>query len=171
MIHPKKSPKKYPFFLSSFFVLPSSFFFFGFFLVPNIFFFFFFTNFLLFISNISASTLEVVQDPYRTEVSYAQATLKNGVNIVIEKDPLLSSADLIFVVNAGSRHDGDHLGLAHLLEHMMFQGSKKYPKVNGFHDFIDRAAGRTNAFTEPEYTLYYMNMNVDDFPFFVFHVV
>ena len=103
----------------------------------------------------------VFVDPYRQDVKYSQIKLDNGINVIIQQDPLTTMADVVFVVNAGSALDGKHQGLAHLLEHMMFQGSKKYPSVSGFKSFIDQAGGSTNAFTEPEYTLYNMSMNAN----------
>lgn len=59
------------------------------------------------------------------------------------------------VVNTGSFNDPkERPGLAHLLEHMIFMGSQKYPGENEFGDFISSNGGSTNAYTEFEYTNY-----------------
>ena len=76
-----------------------------------------------FVTSLNAS---VFVDPYRQDVKYSQIKLGNGINVIIQQDPL-TMADVVFVVNAGSALDGKHQGLAHLLEHMMFQGSKSTP--------------------------------------------
>ena len=45
-------------------------------------------------------------------------------------------------------------GVAHLLEHMMFKGTKTY-KPGEFSKIIAAAGGRENAFTGADYTCYF----------------
>ncbi|XP_048364559.1 nardilysin-like [Sphaerodactylus townsendi] len=55
----------------------------------------------------------------------------------------------------GSFCDPDKLpGLAHLLEHMVFMGSKKYPEENGFDAFLKTHGGTDNASTGTEQTVF-----------------
>ena len=67
-------------------------------------------------------------------------------------------------VLVGSRHEGyGETGMAHLLEHMLFKGSKLYPEVND----IDRAlqahgATNANATTWIDRTNYYETMPATD---------
>lgn len=49
-------------------------------------------------------------------------------------------------------------GLAHLLEHMMFMGSKNYPAVNHFDQFLNQNAGYTNAETGCENTQFHFEV-------------
>jgi len=49
-------------------------------------------------------------------------------------------------------------GVAHMLEHMMFKGTKKIP-VGEFSRTIARAGGRENAFTSHDYTAYYQQLH------------
>lgn len=49
-------------------------------------------------------------------------------------------------------------GLAHLLEHMVSMGSKRYPADNHFDRFLYRNAGYSNAETGCEYTKYYFEV-------------
>ncbi|KAF7265302.1 hypothetical protein GWI33_021290 [Rhynchophorus ferrugineus] len=46
-------------------------------------------------------------------------------------------------------------GMAHFLEHMVFMGSKKYPKENAFDEFIKQNGGSDNASTDAETTVFY----------------
>lgn len=102
---------------------------------------------------------ERFEDGYRTGVEYSTQTLQNDMNLVLVHDPLSIAAKVVLVVESGSALDGSILGQAHLLEHMLFQGSKKYPDPKGFNQFVSRSGGYTNAYTDPDYTLYYMVMN------------
>ncbi|XP_023307917.2 nardilysin-like [Lucilia cuprina] len=50
-------------------------------------------------------------------------------------------------------------GLAHFLEHMIFMGSKKYPKENSFDTHINKYGGSNNACTDAENTLFYFEVD------------
>ncbi|MGC3834400.1 insulinase family protein [Moritella viscosa] len=52
-----------------------------------------------------------------------------------------------------------HEGLAHLLEHMLFLGTDKYPKPGEYQSFISMHGGSNNAWTGTEYTNYYFDIN------------
>ncbi|GGW74569.1 peptidase M16 [Alteromonas halophila] len=55
-------------------------------------------------------------------------------------------------LRAGHFYDpNDCQGLAHLLEHMVFMGSRHLPKPNALNDFIERFGGNLNAWTGTEY--------------------
>ncbi|KAG8238765.1 hypothetical protein J437_LFUL018638, partial [Ladona fulva] len=59
-------------------------------------------------------------------------------------------------VGVGSFSDPDkYPGLAHFLEHMVFMGSRKYPKENDFDSFIKQRGGSNNAYTEWDCTTFY----------------
>lgn len=45
-------------------------------------------------------------------------------------------------------------GLAHLLEHMLFMGSQKYPTENAYDDHLSKHGGFSNAYTDTECTVY-----------------
>ena len=60
-------------------------------------------------------------------------------------------------VGVGSFDEGpdqDPHGLAHLLEHMLFMGSEKYPTENAYDDYLAKNGGYSNAYTEAECTVY-----------------
>eukprot|EP00927_Polykrikos_kofoidii_P024782 TRINITY_DN2243_c0_g1_i2.p1 TRINITY_DN2243_c0_g1~~TRINITY_DN2243_c0_g1_i2.p1 ORF type:complete len:1427 (-),score=268.76 TRINITY_DN2243_c0_g1_i2:389-4045(-) len=59
-------------------------------------------------------------------------------------------------VKAGSFNNPEDLpGLAHFCEHMLFLGSKKYPKPDGFDAFLNSNGGSTNAYTDVDVTVYH----------------
>lgn len=49
-------------------------------------------------------------------------------------------------------------GIAHLLEHMLFLGSVKYPDPNGYNQYLSRNGGSSNAFTGELETNYYLQV-------------
>ena len=59
-------------------------------------------------------------------------------------------------VRAGHFYDPDNCqGLAHLLEHMLFMGSRHFPTPNSINGFIEQHGGNINAWTGTEYTNYH----------------
>ncbi|XP_022917884.1 nardilysin-like [Onthophagus taurus] len=59
-------------------------------------------------------------------------------------------------INVGSFSDPLEVpGLAHFLEHMVFMGSKKYPRENEFDSFIKKRGGSDNASTDCELTTFH----------------
>ena len=52
-------------------------------------------------------------------------------------------------------------GLAHFLEHMLFMGTAKYPKENGWNAFLSKHGGSDNGETEAETTVFYFDVKHD----------
>ncbi len=70
----------------------------------------------------------------------------------------LSASYVSLAVRAGHFFDPDNCqGLAHLLEHMLFMGSRHLPKPNELNDFIERHGGSLNAWTGTEYANYHFS--------------
>ena len=54
--------------------------------------------------------------------------LANGAKFLLFPDPSASTVTVNMTVLVGSRHEGyGETGMAHLLEHMLFKGSKNFP--------------------------------------------
>jgi zinc protease len=81
--------------------------------------------------------------------------LDNGLKVLIAEDHKAPTATFQIWYRVGSRNENaGKTGLSHLLEHMMFKGTKIYgPKT--FSQTIQRAGGIDNAFTTKEYTAYF----------------
>ena len=90
--------------------------------------------------------------------------LDNGLTVVTDHMPHLQSAALGVWVSAGSRAEveSEH-GLAHLLEHMAFKGTKSRSAA-GIAEEIEAVGGELNAATSIENTAYYARVLSDDVP-------
>jgi len=93
--------------------------------------------------------------------------LRNGLRYWIRENRYPEKrAELRLVVRAGSLlEDDDQLGLAHFVEHMAFNGTKNYPKmelVKTLESFGMRFGADVNASTSFDETLYFLRIPTDD---------
>ena len=87
---------------------------------------------------------------------YQRTTLDNGLRIVSEAMPGTRSVAVSVYVGAGSRYETDaEAGISHLLEHLVFKGTKKRPTAQEISELIDGVGGVMNAGTDRELTVYY----------------
>ncbi|MBK8913460.1 MAG: insulinase family protein [Phycisphaerales bacterium] len=86
---------------------------------------------------------------------FVEHTLPNGLRIVCEAMPRVSSAAIAMFVQTGSRHErpGEH-GVSHFLEHMCFKGSHRR-NCREINVRFDELGSIYNAFTGKEHTVYY----------------
>jgi predicted Zn-dependent peptidase len=88
-------------------------------------------------------------------LTFKQAQLSNGLEIVAEIHDAAHSMALGFMVKAGSRDESPDLsGVSHFLEHMMFKGTAKRNSQQVNEEF-DRMGAKNNAFTSNEVTCYW----------------
>jgi zinc protease len=81
--------------------------------------------------------------------------LRNGMRVVAHEDHGAPLVTVHLMFNAGSRHEvPGRTGLAHLLEHLMFEGSQHAPKGH-FDDVLERAGGTNNGSTWLDRTEYH----------------
>ena len=81
--------------------------------------------------------------------------LANGLRVVLSEDHQTPVAAVCLWYDVGSRHEvAGRTGLAHLFEHLMFQGSAQVPG-NGHFELIQNAGGSLNGTTSFERTNYY----------------
>ncbi|MEJ2361939.1 MAG: pitrilysin family protein [Gammaproteobacteria bacterium] len=81
--------------------------------------------------------------------------LKNGLKLLVVEDhraPVVVS-QIWYKVGSSYEHNGI-TGISHVLEHMMFKGTKKYGPGQ-FSKIIADNGGRENAFTSYDYTAYF----------------
>jgi len=93
------------------------------------------------------------------EKGVTQATLDNGLKIVVKTDsraPVFIS-QLWYKVGA-SDESRPTTGVSHMLEHMMFKGTRTY-ESGEFSQIIARNGGDENAFTSKDFTAYYQKMH------------
>lgn len=93
-----------------------------------------------------------------------QSTLPNGIRVVTHEMPHLQTASAGVWVDAGARHETeDQHGIAHLLEHMAFKGTKKR-SARAIAEEIEAVGGDLNAATSLETTAYFSRTLKDDLP-------
>lgn len=93
--------------------------------------------------------------------------LDNGLTYYIRKnDKPEKKVDLRLVLNAGSILENDkQLGLAHFMEHMVFNGTKSFPKnelINYLQSIGVKFGQHLNAYTSFDETVYFLPLPSDD---------
>ena len=89
-------------------------------------------------------------DPRR----YRFIKLDNQLEVLLISDTSTHHSAACLTVNVGS-YSESVLGLAHLIEHLLFLGSEKYPGESIYDEAVKGAYGSHNAFTCGTYTTYY----------------
>jgi len=91
------------------------------------------------------------------ELPVVARTLPNGLRVLVHEDhsaPVISS--YVFYRSGSRNEQRGQTGIAHLFEHMMFNGGKKFgPGV--FDDLIEGNGGSTNGYTSRDFTAYLNN--------------
>jgi zinc protease len=87
--------------------------------------------------------------------------LSNGMKVLLVEVPKAPVATVQVWYKVGSRNEVmGRAGLSHMLEHMMFKGTAKYPK-GLFSRLIRKNGGTDNAFTSQDFTAYFENLAAD----------
>src|SRR5579875_617836 len=88
-------------------------------------------------------------------------TLGNGLTVLVLENHKAPVATFNIFYKVGSRNEQfGRTGLSHLLEHMMFRGTKKL-KPEEFSNIIQENGGMDNAFTTADFTDYFEVINRD----------
>lgn len=121
---------------------------------------------LLFPVTMIAQTMDYGQAiPFDPNVKTGK--LENGLTYYIKKNAKPEKkVDLRLVVNAGSiLEDDDQQGLAHFMEHMCFNGTKRFPK-NQLVDYLQsigvKFGQHLNAYTSFDETVYFLPIPSDN---------
>ncbi|MFI3295593.1 MAG: insulinase family protein, partial [Rikenellaceae bacterium] len=87
-------------------------------------------------------------------INFQKRILQNGLTVIVHRDSSTPMAAVNLLYKVGSRNeDPNHTGFAHLFEHLMFGGSQN---IEDFDEPIQIAGGENNAFTNNDYTNYYI---------------
>jgi zinc protease len=90
-----------------------------------------------------------------------ETTLSNGLKVILLEDSKAPLITFHIWYRVGSRNEEwGKTGLSHLLEHMMFKGTKKYGPEE-YSRIIQENGGETNAFTSRDYTGYFATLRSD----------
>ena len=95
------------------------------------------------------------------EMRVTETILPNGLKVLLKEEHKSPVVTFQVWYRVGARNERlGKTGMSHLLEHMMFKGSKKYgPKQ--FSQVVQRNGGNDNAFTSKDYTAYFENLAAD----------
>ena len=89
----------------------------------------------------------------------AESTLPNGMRILVKTDRRAPVVVCMVWYKVGSIDEvNGTTGVAHVLEHMMFKGTKNVP-TGEYSRTIAAAGGRDNAFTSRDYTGYFQTLH------------
>lgn len=89
-------------------------------------------------------------------ISYTKKILKNGLRVLAHYDGSTPLVTVNLLYQVGSRNEREsRTGFAHLFEHLMFGGTRRYPDYD---KVVDSLCGEDNAFTNQDYTNYYLTV-------------
>lgn len=90
-----------------------------------------------------------------------ETVLPNGLKVLLKEEHKAPIVTFQIWYRVGARNEQlGKTGMSHVLEHMMFKGTKKYgPKQ--FSRTVQRNGGNDNAFTSKDYTAYFENFAAD----------
>lgn len=93
-------------------------------------------------------------------IPYTKKILPNGLTVVINRDRASKLAAVNILYKVGARNeDPRRTGFAHLFEHLMFRGTREIPN---FDLPVQMASGDNNAFTNNDYTDFYITLPKDN---------
>jgi predicted Zn-dependent peptidase len=89
--------------------------------------------------------------------AFERQTLPNGLRLLTAPMPQAQSVSCFVMLAAGSRYETRETnGIAHFSEHMFFKGTERRPTARDIAGEVDSIGGEFNAFTNKEYTGYYV---------------
>ena len=89
--------------------------------------------------------------------------LDNGLKVIMVDQPGNPVVSLRVMLRTGSSDEKSRpeYGLAHLMEHMAFKGTTRYPDPGSISSLVERNGGDMNAYTSSDSTVYYLNLPAD----------
>lgn len=97
-------------------------------------------------------------------MSIKTTTLDSGLRVITDTVPEMETVALGVWADVGTRHeDMKHNGVAHMVEHMMFNGTPTRT-ARQIAEAIEDVGGQVNAYTSREITAYYVHLLQTDMP-------
>ena len=96
----------------------------------------------------------MIETPLNDKRTYHPVTLDNGLDCLLIHDDASEKVALGLSVQVGFAQDSID-GLAHLVEHMIFLGTHKFPTENELDAYLSASGGFSNAYTDLEETVFY----------------
>ncbi len=90
--------------------------------------------------------------------------LENGLRVITDTVPEMETVAAGVWADVGTRHeDMEHNGVAHMVEHMMFNGTPTRTSRE-IAEAVEDVGGQINAYTSREITAYYIHLLKNDLP-------
>ena len=88
--------------------------------------------------------------------------MRNGLSVITSPMPHTRSVTICAFIKTGSRYETpSSSGISHLLEHMVFKGTKNFPNPRMISEGIEKVGGSMNASTDRELTIYWCKVPSD----------
>ena len=88
--------------------------------------------------------------------------MRNGLSVITSSMPHTRSVTICAFIKTGSRDETpSSSGISHLLEHMVFKGTKNFPNPRMISEGIEKVGGSMNASTDRELTIYWCKVPSD----------
>ncbi|NBO37918.1 insulinase family protein [bacterium] len=108
-------------------------------------------------TSVSASA-SASQTPATASATVQHRYLSNGCECYLEQVDFAPLVTLQMWVKTGSLDEQPHeFGMAHVLEHMLFKGTERFPKTGDIARQVEAAGGEINAYTTFDHTVFYIN--------------
>ncbi len=96
---------------------------------------------------------------------YRKTTLENGIRVITETMTGVRSVAIGIIIEAGPSDDPcDRSGLAHMVEHLIFQGTGSRDSMQ-IANLMDVGGGHMGGFTTRDYTCYFSTVLDDYYPY------
>lgn len=97
-------------------------------------------------------------------MSIKVTTLESGLRVITDTVPEMETVAVGVWADVGTRHeDLKHNGVAHMVEHMMFNGTPTRTSRQ-IAEAVEDVGGQINAYTSREITAYYIHLLKNDMP-------
>jgi predicted Zn-dependent peptidase len=91
--------------------------------------------------------------------------LQNGLKVLLYPMANTQAVTILFLARAGSKYETKELnGISHLLEHLLFRGTRSWPEPSSISQELDRVGGFYNAFTDKEILGIIIKVAAENFP-------
>ncbi len=95
-------------------------------------------------------------------IQFDSFTLDNGLTVIANQDDKTPLVAVNLLYSVGAKNENPKAtGFAHLFEHLMFSGSKNF---QSYDEAIQMMGGESNAFTNNDFTNYYLTLPADFLP-------
>lgn len=92
-------------------------------------------------------------------LNVALRNLPNGLRLIVLQLPHVHSVSAAFMVRTGPRFERpEENGIAHLVEHLLFRGTRSHPSSLDFHAAVEQCGGEINGLTQRDATTIHVTM-------------